>query len=76
MPENTGYQTDGETVTLTMTRDDYMGLVMALGIAAGAMAREGNALSGWLALADRLNAGNPTWIPYGIAPETPPKDGD
>lgn len=73
MPEPLGYKTDGETVTLTMTYDDYLSLILNLGIAAGAMSESeiSTHLYGSLALANRLNAGNPTWTPYEIPP---PKD--
>lgn len=65
MNEPLGYSSsDGDVVTIRMTRGDYESLLLALGISAGAMARENQALSGWLALANRLNAGNPHWTPY------------
>ena len=63
-----GWSRDGDDVVLRMSEDDYASLVLALGIAAGSLAREGGAL--WLALANRLNAGNPQWTPYGVPPET------
>jgi hypothetical protein len=70
MPEPLGYKTDGETVTLTMTRDDYTRLLLHLGFAAGAIERAGGGrLCGSLALANRLNAGNPNWTPYEIPTE-------
>jgi hypothetical protein len=63
-----GYSRDGDIVTLRMSIDDFAGVLMALGISAGGMARDGLALSGWLALANRLNRGNPNYTPYGEAP--------
>lgn len=71
MNEHLGYSRDGDVVTLRMSADDYANLLLALGIAAGSRARDG---PGWLALAlalaNRLNAGNPQWTPYEIPEET------
>jgi hypothetical protein len=61
-----GYSRDGDVVTLRMTVDDWNSLLLALGGMAGSAAREGLALSGWLAFANRLNVGNPTWTPYAV----------
>ena len=71
MSEPLGYKTDGETVTLTMTREDYMWLLISLGYALGATRSDGvsSLHLGSLALANRLNAGNPNWTPYEIPTE-------
>lgn len=66
MNEPLGYSRDGDTVTLRMSVEDYAKVRVGLGIAAGSMALQGQALSGWLALANRLNAGNPKWTPYDV----------
>ena len=71
MSEPLGYKTDGKTVTLTMTREDYMWLIISLGYAVGATRNDGvsSLHLGSLALANRLNAGNPNWTPYEIPTE-------
>ena len=76
MPNPLGYSTDGETVTLTMTADDYANLMVNLGLAAGTASRDGSSalLYRQLALANRLNADNPNWTPYEIPPEKAPED--
>jgi len=65
-----GWSQDGDDVVLRMSEEDYASLLLALGMTAGSLARDCGNLSGWLAFANRLNAGNPQWTPYGVAPET------
>jgi hypothetical protein len=70
-----GYaETANGSVVLTMTRDDYEFLLLAIGYYIGALSNEKD----WPAqakrlfqLANRLNAGNPRWTPCGAgeAPE-------
>jgi len=67
MPVEYGYKRDGETVTLTMSRDDYDELLMCLGIAIRAANEPRPALFlSRLALTNRLNIGNPGYTPYQI----------
>ena len=62
MNEPLGYSRDGDVVTLRMTADDYQKLVLAMGWGAGAAV---NPLAG-LALANRLLAGCPDFMRYGV----------
>ncbi len=66
MRQPLGYSSDGDLVTLTMVADDYSSLLLALGMAAVAI-RDGDKLN-WvfIALANRLNVGNPNWTPYAV----------
>lgn len=61
------YQTDGETVTLTMSREDYNFLLMALGMATGIASRD--QMWGIVSLVNQMNAGNPDFTPYDIPPD-------
>ena len=63
-----GYAEVGDTVVLTMSRDDYNLLLLALGMAAG-RENDRDRFTAALALANRLNDGNPSWKPYKV-PET------
>lgn len=65
------YSRDGDKITLTMASDDYAQLLFMLGIAAGAMSKEGNERAFYrsVALMNHLNAGNPDFIPYEIPEE-------
>ena len=65
------YQESDGIVTLTMSRDDYERLLMALGIATGCASRDGFPIIGWLELSDRINEGNPHWTRY-TSPEGEP----
>jgi hypothetical protein len=69
-----GYQRDGDTVTLTITRQQFELIILALGMATGASDREyrdpdarAKYLDPWLALANAINRGNPDWRPYAEA---------
>lgn len=60
------YSKTGETVVLSMDQDDFSLLLFALGLATGAAERDSNrgtALN-LLGLVNRLNEGNPRFIPY------------
>ena len=61
----------GNHVTLQMTRDDFDTLLLELGTAAGAAARDHDRVSLYrsLDLANRLNATNPDFTPYEIPAE-------
>lgn len=59
-----GYQENGDEVTLTMTRQDYMDLTLALGIATGWAMKEGKDITSLLELINRIHQGNPNWTPY------------
>lgn len=61
-----GYSEEGGVVTLRMTRADYLRLTLAIGVAAGTMSTTESHLFEALAMANRLNAGNPQWTPYTI----------
>jgi hypothetical protein len=58
-------------VVLTMSRDDYQNLLLALGQAVGLALRDGEsarATRGFL-LVNRLNEGNPRFTPYNVLEE-------
>ncbi len=61
-----GYKREGDTVTLTMTQDDYESVLLAMAIAAGVAMRDGapERFRHYLELANRVNAGHPYWTPY------------
>jgi hypothetical protein len=65
---------DGDTVTLTLTSDQYSAINLALGIAAGWSSKENGAGSSsvraWIRLADAVNEGNPNYRPYNVAAES------
>jgi hypothetical protein len=67
MPEQSaplGFSRDGDIVTIRMMLDDYANLLLSLGIAAGSASKEDKRMFyNFLALANRLNAGNPKWTP-------------
>ncbi len=63
-----GYSRDGEQVVLAVTLDDFQTLLLCLGIATGAMSGPNAFPRGLLALANRINAGNPNWTPYDLTP--------
>ncbi len=53
------YSEDGDTVILTMSRDDYGSILLALGMATGLASKEGRDISPWISLVNRINQGNP-----------------
>jgi hypothetical protein len=59
---------DGQVV-LTMSREDYETLLIALGIAAGHAMKEGARPHKCLAFINRLNEGNPNYTPYQVEAE-------
>lgn len=66
-----GYAEHGDTVILTVSREDFEAVVLALGIASGVAARDGDKsrFEAQLQLANRLNEGNKRWKPYERAVE-------
>lgn len=62
------YQRKDDTVTLTMTVEEYESLLMALGYALGFSNNRGNLdlFSEWIKLANSLNKGNPKYTPYEV----------
>jgi hypothetical protein len=62
------YRRDGETITLTMTVDQYAWLMMALGYALGWAGRTAghDLTAGFLLLSNALNEGHPQYTPYEV----------
>lgn len=60
------YSCDGDSVTLTMTRDQFNELMFALGLEAGRADKRGDPEFPGLHLrvANALNDGNPNWTHY------------
>ena len=65
------YTENGDTVTLEMTRGEYEHLLLATGIATGVASRDTDKKTfwEWIDFANRLNTGNPRYIPYEIPDE-------
>jgi hypothetical protein len=65
---------DGNTVTLQMTNEDFVSLLLALGYASGAAHRAGDLTRfwGWIDFANRLNRTNPDFRVYDIPEEFRP----
>lgn len=61
-----GYREEGGAVVLTMSREDYNALLMALGYVAGASGGLWKDMRFALGLVNRLNAGNPSFTPYEV----------
>ncbi len=62
------YQSDGKTVTLAITVQDFDRLLYALGIATGSA--ESALTVNWIALTNKINTGNPNWRPYAVLSQT------
>lgn len=60
-----GYSEESGAVILTMTREDWHQLLITLVWATGSM-RDPEARTRTLGLVNRLNVGNPNFIPYEI----------
>ena len=62
------YNRDGEKITLAMTSDEYLQLLLILGYALGARYAEGDrdGFYKWIAFVNSLNAENPHFTPYEI----------
>lgn len=56
---------------IRLTSDDFDGLLLAIGYAAGAAMRDGNRAMflGLLRLANAINEGNPRWTRYNVEAE-------
>jgi hypothetical protein len=55
-----------DKVVLELSRDDFLRLIMAIGLAGGAAKREGltEYFRTMIRLANTINQGNPGWTPY------------
>ena len=66
------FTSNGENVTVEMTRDEWEMLLQAVGIAAGSALRpltDAALFWKWIDFANRLNATNPRFKPYEIPKE-------
>jgi hypothetical protein len=70
------YRENGDTITIEMSRFDYNLLMMILGIASGRVAENEHQLWSVVEFTNRLNTGNPRFIPYYIPPEFQTSDAD
>jgi hypothetical protein len=61
------YREENGIVTVTMSRDDYAAVMFALGMAAGESLREGRDVKPFINLLNRLNEGNPKFVPWELA---------
>ncbi len=61
------WKRQGDNVVLTLTEDQWAGILVALGIAAGSFHNDNLAFRRWIKLANEINAGNPDFIPYALA---------
>lgn len=61
-----GYKETDDVITLTMSREDYERLLMAIGIATGWQSREGQRIRDWLEFVNRINVGNLRFVPYSV----------
>jgi hypothetical protein len=60
------YREENGQVILTMSREDYDYLLIALGIATGHAMKQGGRPDKCLAFVNRLNSGNPNYTPYQV----------
>ena len=58
------YKEENGQVVLTLTREDYAFVLFALGAATGVASREGLNIEQFLKVVDRINEGNPDYVPY------------
>lgn len=65
------YTKEGKTVRLEMSADEYALMLLMTGYAAGAAMAQGepNMFWRWIDLANRMNTGNPEFLPYEIPRE-------
>jgi hypothetical protein len=65
---------EGNTVTLTLTDDEYAGVVKAIWIAQGLAVHDyghgSPEFRRWRRICDAVNEGNPNYTPYNVEPET------
>jgi hypothetical protein len=59
------------TRTVQLSEDEYEGLLLMMGYAAGAAEREGDKRLSrcFLRLANAVNRDNPSWTPYEVPPD-------
>ena len=69
------YSEQGGQVVLTMSREDYDSLMIALGTVTGMALRDGIDTENCMAFLNRINQGNPNYTPYQVT-DTPnaPRD--
>lgn len=60
------YREENGRVVLTLLHADYCNVLLALGIAANAMSADGEPTDGMRDLLNRLNEGNPDFLPYQV----------
>ena len=65
------YTENSDTITLKMSRNDYDQLILILGYATGMASRTGDKWTfyAWIDFVNRLNTGNPHFLPYEIPEE-------
>ena len=63
MSEAMGYWSEGDSVTLRMSRDDFALLMIAVGYMSGGESKNEENVNTIMLLANRLNQGNPAWTP-------------
>ncbi len=69
------YSEKDGTITIEMSRSDYDMLLVILGRGAGVASRDSHKKNLWqfMDFVNRLNNGNPHWIPYEIPYEYKPR---
>lgn len=72
------YSENGDSITIEMSRSDYDMMLVMLGMAAGVASRDTHKKNLWqfMDFVNRLNAGNPRFIPYEIPEEYKPHVSD
>lgn len=65
------YRKQGDRVIIDISEDEYVSLLVTLGIALGAVMQRADPAftDGILRLANSINEGNPRFRPYEVAPE-------
>ncbi len=66
------YASDGERVTLTLTRDQFDQLLIMLGSSCAAVADDKLRFRHYISLVNKLNEGNPDFRAYVLVPEAKP----
>jgi hypothetical protein len=66
---------DGKVV-LTLSRDDWMMLLLAMGTATGLALKDGHPSRPWFELVNRVNEGNPNFTPYEVSPSPAEQETD
>lgn len=60
------WKLDGDQIVLSMSQADWQLLIFLLGAATGRISTDPGILRECLALVNRLNEGNPNFIPYDL----------